>query len=223
MNCTALDVPEGDINLPALREDLEIEAGGCFLNGAPSWLIHDPLRNNFFRVGKETFEILSVWKDTTISSFCKLASEKLKRTVHKEEVDETTKFLYANQLTQEPIGGDYKSFVEQEVAKKKGLGSMIIHSYLFFKIPLLNPQIILDICWPYVRFLFSKIAILIFALMAVLSLYLVSRQWEVFTSTFLSFLTFEGALIYGFSLVCLKLFHEFGHAFMAKNTMFPCQ
>ncbi len=56
---------------------------------------------------------------------------------------------------------------------------------------------------------------------SVISLYLVSRQWETFISTFLAFLSFEGAVLYGISLVLLKFLHEFGHAFMAKKYNIP--
>lgn len=203
--------------LPLLREELRIEKGGCFFNGAPSWLIHDPLRNQFFRVGEATFEILSSWQNISLPAFCKLVSSQLQKSVEQDDVEEIIKFLYANQLTEESPSGDSASFHEQAKSQKKGFGSSILHGYLFFKIPLFNPQPILDFTWPYVRFLFSKIAIQAFVLLAILALYLVSRQWDVFTSTFLSFLSFEGAVFYGVSLVIVKFLHEFGHAFMAKK------
>lgn len=203
--------------LPMLREDLRVEKGGCFLNGAPSWLIHDPLRNQFFRVGEATFELLSLWRGISLPAFCKLASEHLRKSIEKDDVEETIKFLYSNQLTEEPPSGDSASYYEQENARKKGLGSIILHGYLFFKIPLFNPQPVLDAGWPFVRFLCTKTAIQTFSLLAILSLYLVSRQWEVFTSTFFVFLSFEGAAYYGLSLIILKFLHEFGHAFMAKK------
>ena len=211
----------GENILPMLREDLRIERGGCFLNGAPSWLIHDPLRNQFFRIGEATFEILSLWRGISLPAFCKLASEHLRKSIEKDDVEETIKFLYSNQLTEEPPSGSSASYYEQEKARKKGLGSTILHGYLFFKIPLFNPQSILDAGWPFVRFFFTKTAIQVFSLLAILSLYLVSRQWEVFTSTFFAFLSFEGAVFYGLSLIILKFLHEFGHAFMAKKYNVP--
>lgn len=161
------------VTLPMLREDLHIEKGSSFINGAPSWLIHDPLRNQFFKIGETTFELLSVWKETSLDAFCKLVATRFGRAVKKEEVEETIKFLYSNQLTENPPGDDYNSFLEQEKAKKRGLGSTIIHNYLFFKIPLFNPQTLLDVTWPIVRFLFSKGAIFMLLLLGIVALYLV--------------------------------------------------
>ncbi len=207
--------------LPTLREDLEIEKGGSFLNGSPSWLIHDPLRNQFFRVGAETFEILSVWRNVTVPQFCNLASRLLKRNVTRQQVDETAKFLYANQLTYEPATGEYKAYLEQETAKQKSFGAAMLHNYLFFKIPLFDPTKLIDLCWPFVRGLFSRTAVVALAILAFASLYLVSRQWETFTSTFMGFLSFQGAVFYGASLIVLKFLHEFGHAFMARKYNVP--
>ena len=217
----ALKANHDEMSLPALREDLSIENGGCFLNGAPSWLIYDPIRNQFFRIGELTFELLSIWKSLSLSDFAQIASRHLQRKIEPVEIEETAKFLFANQLTDEPTNESYMSFVEQEKARRKSLSSKIIHSYLFFRIPLFKPQKILDFFWPYVSFLFTKGAAITYVLLAVISLYLVSRQWQVFTSTFSSFLTFEGLALYGFSLVILKFLHEFGHAFVAKKYNVP--
>ena len=50
-----------DIPLPPLREDLQIVRGGVSYSGAPVWVVLDPIRNRFFRVTYEMFQLLSVW------------------------------------------------------------------------------------------------------------------------------------------------------------------
>jgi len=205
------------VNLPPLREDLSIEQGGTFPGGAPSWLLHDPIQNRFFRIGRDTLELLCIWKSWSVEKFTKFASRKISRNVSPQEVEELARFLHANNLI-DPLDGDSSSnFTKQEQAKKKSVLSTLVHSYLFFKIPLFNPQPILDALWPAARFLFTRGMVVFLGIMLLIALYLVSRQWEVFTSTFLSFLSFEGALFYVVSLVLLKFLHEFGHAFMAKK------
>jgi putative peptide zinc metalloprotease protein len=37
--------------LPALREDLGLHPGPTLKTGAPSWMIEDPLRGRFYRIG----------------------------------------------------------------------------------------------------------------------------------------------------------------------------
>ena len=50
-----------DAPLPALREDLQIMRGGTSYNGSPMWVVLDPVRNRFFRVTYEMFQLLSLW------------------------------------------------------------------------------------------------------------------------------------------------------------------
>ena len=47
--------------LPDLREELDLLPGPPLADGQPSWTLHDPVRNQFFRIDWTTFEILSRW------------------------------------------------------------------------------------------------------------------------------------------------------------------
>lgn len=47
--------------LPGLREELDLLPGPTLPDGQPSWTLHDPVRNLFFRIDWPTFEILSRW------------------------------------------------------------------------------------------------------------------------------------------------------------------
>ena len=207
--------------LPALREDLQIEEGGAFMDGSPSWLIHDRVRNRFFRIGAATLEILNHWRETTLNDFVSILSAKLNRHVKQSEVEEIVKFLFSNSLTNTSATGDYSAFLAQEKSRKRGLIGGLVHNYLFFKIPLFRPQRTVDFLWPVVRPLTTRLALWVLMFLAVISIYLVSRQWEEFVSTFIGYISLEGAFLYGTSLIFLKVLHEFGHAFMAKKYNIP--
>lgn len=43
--------PAGPLRLPPLREDLRLLPGPSGEDGAPTWTLHDPARNRFFRIG----------------------------------------------------------------------------------------------------------------------------------------------------------------------------
>lgn len=47
--------------LPPLREDLTLHTGATQKDGAPSWVIEDPMRGRFFRIGWLEFEVLNRW------------------------------------------------------------------------------------------------------------------------------------------------------------------
>jgi putative peptide zinc metalloprotease protein len=46
---------------PVLREELDLLAGPVLADGQPSWTLHDPVRNQFFRIDWQTFEVLQRW------------------------------------------------------------------------------------------------------------------------------------------------------------------
>ena len=56
-----------DTTLPPLREDLSISPGAPLMNGAPSWVIYDPIRHRFFQVGQRTIEMISGWSSGTVA------------------------------------------------------------------------------------------------------------------------------------------------------------
>lgn len=206
--------------LPSLRQDISITTGGASWTGAPTWVLHDKFRNRFFRIDLLAFEMLARWKPISPTKLAANFSKELGLEVSKETVLELAEFLFKNALTERPADttqNEWASYYQQALAQQKTILNKIIHSYLFFKIPLTRPQRFIDFCWPYVAPFFTKTAVMIFTLLAVLGMYLVSRQWQNFTNTFLDFLSPQGFFIYAVSLVFIKIIHEMGHAFMAKK------
>ncbi len=203
--------------LPDLRQDLTYHPGLRDGRGQSYWLIFDPVRNRYFQVDSDSYEILRNWRAMPMPSFAILVSSRLKRKVTEDELSDLLRFLYANNLTVEAISDDARSYAKQVAATKRTPFKRALHSYLFFKIPLVRPQKFLDFTYPLVAPLFSRTAFWIFFVSAVLGLYLVSRQWEQFTSTFLNFFSFEGALMYGAALIFVKSLHELGHAYTATR------
>ena len=203
--------------LPELRQELNIYKAGSFPDGAPSWIVHDGLRNRYFRIGERSFQLLSIWKVEAVSEFADRASVQLQLPVSTREVEALVKFLFANNLTLTGPQNDHVSYFRQHKAARKGWFGSVVHNYLFFKIPLLRPQPLIDAAWPVVSPFFTRGFALVLLLVAMFALFLVSRQWATFMATFVSFLTFDGLALYLISLVFLKVCHEFGHAFMAKK------
>ncbi len=59
------------------------------------------------------------------------------------------------------------------------------------------------------------------AALTLLGLYLVSRQWDAFMSSFGALMTLEGAALLLVAVTAVKILHELGHAFAA--TRFGCR
>ena len=75
--------------------------------------------------------------------------------------------------------------------------------------------------YPYLAFLFTRTMLWLMITVGLAGLYLVSRQWDEFVSTFSDFFSMEGAITYAIALILIKILHELGHALMA--TRFGCR
>lgn len=206
-----------DIPLPRLREDLQVMRGGTSYSGEPVWIVLDPLRNRFFRVTYEMFQLLSVWnRSPTIGSLNKTLGAHFGRQTDTEEVGMVLRLLEANFFLAQPIGGSWRGLYEAS-RRHHSWFMQLIHNYLFFKIPLVRPEKFIRATWPYVAPLFSRGFLLFVAMIGLAGLYLVSRQWEEFIGTFSYVFSFEGAAVSIVSVVFVKSLHELGHAYVAHR------
>ena len=203
--------------LPAIRQDLKLQQGAPTLNGQATWLIYDPVRHKYFSLSERVFRLISLWSETTADDFALYASDVLEREVSLQEIDDLIHFFYSNNLSDTPPDDDPFSYARQTEAANQSIFSKLLHSYLFFRIPVWRPEAFLNASYPFVRPLFSPTAIYLYLTAFFIGLYFVSRQWDGFTSTFLHFFTFEGAILYAISLVLIKTLHEMGHAYMAHR------
>ncbi|MBF0622950.1 MAG: efflux RND transporter periplasmic adaptor subunit [Magnetococcales bacterium] len=204
--------------LPPLRQELGLFPGPRQPDGSPTWSVHDPIRNRFFRIGWLEFEILKRWD--RIGDADPLIEEVLTQTtlrINKSHLEQLLKFLMVNQLLQSKGGETSKKFASQIAASKQNIFSWLLHHYLFFRIPLLKPNKFLEATLPHVRFFFTKRFIKLLIPLALIGLYLVMRQWDLFTQTFLYFFSAEGFAYFIMATVFTKLVHEGGHAYACKH------
>ncbi|HEY5820216.1 MAG TPA: biotin/lipoyl-binding protein [Mesorhizobium sp.] len=211
------DLASQDIPLPPLREDLQIVRGGVSYSGAPVWIVLDPIRNRFFRITYEMFQLLSVWnRARTVSQLNAAVAGTFGRETSPEEIGAAMRLLDASFFFSMPLSGSWRSLHEASKARHS-LFMQVIHGYLFFKIPLVRPSRFLKATWPMVSLLLNRTFFLITALAGIVGLYFVSRQWEAFKGTFPYVFTLEGAAISLLSITLIKSLHELGHAYVAHR------
>jgi putative peptide zinc metalloprotease protein len=204
-----------DFALPVLRNDLQLIEGPDALDGSPSWIIVDPVRNKFFSIGWTAFQLLSRWTVGKASLLIERIKQDTTLDVDSTDIQNLLSFLYANSLTLDPASGSSKDYYEQYLASKPNFLVWLIHNYLFIKIPLVKPTRFLRKTLVYVEPIFSTTATSLFVLLGLIGLYMVGRQWDTFTSTFLYFFNLQGLIFYFISLVFIKILHEMAHAYTA--------
>lgn len=209
--------------LPALREELLLHRGPPAHDGAPTWTLEDPGRGLFFQIGWAEAEILARWRLGEPVRIAAAVNRDTALEIDADEVQALAQFLDQQSLLQLRGEAACERYVREHRAAAHGHWlRWLIHHYLFFRVPLLSPDRLLERSLPWVRrwWLRRRFA-LATAFAAVLGLLLAARQWDSFVHTFLHFFTLEGALIAALTLSASKILHEFGHAWVAKH--FGCR
>lgn len=209
------DIARDDRPLSPLRDDLEISLGAPFLNGAPGWVIHDPVRHKFFQIGQRAIDVLSSWSAGTVGHLkSKLIREKAIQ-VDDTEIDALLNFLRQNQLLESDSTGTakhYANLVNKNPLQKFWFG---VQKMLFVRIPLFRPEPFLKATWPLVKPLFSKTFIAISAAVLLFSLYLAGRQLADIEAHLRQAFTWGGAVVLIAAIAFVKMLHELGHAYQA--------
>ncbi len=205
------------IPLPRLREDLQIERGGMSYSGAPVWVVFDPIRNRFFRISFEMYQLLSVWNHCqnqqdlvaeVMEHFCRQPED--------EEIEAVILMLDASFFLTGPLTGSWRD-LHAKSRPHHGFFMQLIHNYLFFKIPVVRPQRFINATWPLMELVFSRNFLVVSLCAGIIGLYLVSRQWNTFIGTFPYVFSLEGAFISVLSIALVKCVHELGHAYTAHR------
>ncbi len=204
--------------LPKLRSELDLIKGAPAVTGEATWLIQDPLQNRFIQIDLPTYEVFSLWADCNTASEL-LAQVRGRGNVDIDESDITTliEFAIRNKLTDQTESGSWKAHLQEQNNRLRSPLEWAAHNYIFFRIPLWQPQKFLNRTLSIARFFGRRQVHLVLVVMAALGLYLTSRQWEAFTSTFQHVFTWEGAGLVGVALIFVKIAHEMGHAYCAAH------
>jgi putative peptide zinc metalloprotease protein len=186
-------------------------------DGAPTWNLHDPVRNSFFRIDWLTFEIISRWELGRAEAIADAVSQQTTLQAEADDVEQVRRFVIQNQLCQMHDAIGTASLVTREHAGHNGLWQWLLHHYLFFRVPLLRPDRWLARNVTRISFFYSRAFFQLTAVVLVLGLFECYRQWATFSSTLVEKFSLQGALGYACALTFVKVLHELGHAFTAKR------
>lgn len=203
--------------VPALREELTLHEGPRTLEGAPTWTLHDPVVNRFYRLGWPEFEMLSRWHLARPEAIAAAVSARTALSVSVDDVEALVRFLSASQLLQVSGSAATEALVNQAAARRRHWASSLLHNYLFFRIPLVRPQGLLQTLRPLAAMLYTRGFLYAVIAAALVGLWLVGRQWDQFLASLPYVFTLEGLLLTGCALTLAKVIHELGHAMTADR------
>ncbi len=194
---------EQSLTLPRLREDLNLFEGPRLRDGSPTWTLHDPLRNLYFRIGWLEFELLSRFRLGSGEAILQETERLGLAAATEQKLQQLIQFLMQNELT------------TRSEPQRHGKGKQ--HSLLFFKVPLFHPDHWLE--WGASRFslFFSPLFFWGVITLGIGSLWMLLQQWEQFWSTFTDFQTPLGVAAFAAAILFSKVVHELGHGLTAKH------
>ncbi|MBR9971309.1 biotin/lipoyl-binding protein [Magnetospirillum sulfuroxidans] len=202
--------------LPPLRDELVLHAGPTAGDGSPTWTLHDPARNRYFRLSWQAFEILSRWDAGDLDTVAQRVNAETTLNLDAEDVEAMARFIVGNFLTRPGVDGTAR-LLQAAKATQHSWGQWLLHHYLFFRIPLVRPDHWLGQSLPHLAWIFRPAAGWVTLAALILGLILVQRQWDHFVTTLVSTATLSGLAWYGLALAGAKVCHELGHAFTAKR------
>lgn len=204
-------------NLPPLREDLQLQAGPSDLNGAPTWTIYDPVRNRYLRLSAFGFEIIRQWQAGPIEALIKRVGQACGRHPKEEEISALIDLLGRNELFHKTGVEGIAQLTKYASAMKVDWHKKLLHSYLFFKIPLIHPEKFLQRTKHRVAIFYQPAFFTFVLLLGALGLFLLLRNWTEFKQTVPNIFSMENVLWGMAALGVSKLVHEFAHAYTAAR------
>ena len=199
-----------DTPVPPLRLELSLTSVGHDITGALGFVLSDPISHRFFRLSSGTINILRHWHRGTMGAVAEAAAVTL------DEVKAIVEFLIMSRLVM-VAPGNSKSLGDEQARREQSIANRALHGYLFFRVPLFNPEPFLDWAMPFARLLVSRTAIWLVVFIGLVGAYFAFRQWDHFVTTFVDFFSPQGFVLYTATLVGLKVFHELGHGFVARS------
>ena len=204
-----------DFDLPRLLEGLQLEKGPANPDGSPTYTLHNSASNKYYKLDWAEFECLRRFHQyPTAASLEKAISEETPLDVSLDDIRALVDFLLRNGLVTLEDQRRFRS-LEHGRGQHKNPWLHFFKTYLFFRIPLINPQQLLENLYPKVRFIFTKPFLYAGLFVLVFGLGLVLQRIDEFMATFVYMFSLPGLITTFLVFALIKVIHEMTHALTA--------
>lgn len=201
--------------LPALRGDLQMSPAEPEDDGAPAWLLYDPVAAASFRLGWVDLELLRRMDGVaTAAEVAVAATAHIGFAIGEEQVGDMARFLRQHNLV--VVDAQQKALYRLRDDRRQGPVMRFLHSYLFLRLPLVRPDRFLADTLPMVAWLGHRATRLVLLGIGLLALFLTMRDLDGYAGTLVDYFTLDGVLLYALALCGIKALHELGHGYIAK-------
>ena len=202
--------------IPPLREDL-ILTPAPRENGAPCWMVQDPVRGTFLRADWAQFTVLKFLdRPQDFSALCARLRAETTLRLPAEEVRGFIADLSRHNLLRPQLVRPAEALVRERQRTRQSFWRWLLSHYLYFRLPLLHPDAFLTRTAGYFRALISRPALAVYGIMLLAGLYFLCQRFSFYADLARAFLNWQGAFAFGAAVVAVKALHEFSHAYAAK-------
>lgn len=208
-------VPPEKKPLPNFRQDLILYPGAFDPDGSPTYNLYDPVRATYFKIHwKESLALKLHRPGMTLEELAGAIEANSTLKVDPKELivffeDASRNYLLDVKKTSDAL-------YDEAQKRKSGWFMWLIMHYLYIRIPLFNPDKFLKRTLHYVLPLLSKQALILYAVLIVISFFQLMSRFDEFLHTFPYFFSISGAFFYAITITFVKIIHEFSHAYVAK-------
>jgi len=201
-----------------IRPDVEIsEQHGA---GETFYVMKDPLSLRYFRVSELEYIVVSFMDGTnTVDDICRKVAEKTGGLqIPKETISDFAMSLRRSNLLANTFPDDASLLYRMLKMRRKTRGWRYkIKNILYIKIPLLDPDRLLNRTYPYVKFVFTKWFVVFALIIFLLAARIVAAEWTTLIGGLEGLLTIENLFYFWLIFIVVKVIHEMGHAFACKH------
>lgn len=201
-----------------LRRDLDISVMPDIGAGGASVVVADPVRGRYFKLHWPESGLLLAWRNGGVAAELPVRARRLfGLDANTATIDGVVSFARTNHLVEAGDGATWRELATQAAARRTGLLSRLLHNYLFFRLPLVQPDRALRRWVPLLSFVFTAQFWLAVFCLAALGLYLAGRNIKELSAAVDASLTVQALPVFGIAVLALKVVHEVGHALAAAR------
>lgn len=218
MSAQSCQMQQANKALPIrVRKDVQVERQ--IYDGDPYYVVKDPIGLKYFRMKElEYFIFKQLDGNQTISDIQKKIEEHFSGLQVSEEQIKEFVISVRNMNFLEDFGpGANRALYHRSGLKKRARIKQKFMSFLFFKIPLVDPDKFLKKAHPYIRFIWTKTFWRVYLGILLLALYILVTHATEFFYQIQGFLTPENLVLLFIAIMVTKTFHEFGHGFTCRH------
>lgn len=189
------------------------------LRGKEIYVLKEPYNNKYFKVSKEAYNFISrLSLEKTVQEVMEdLLQSKPDESPSQNEIVDILSSLHSENMLYFKNLAENDFIFERNKDNKLKQNKNKIYSFLYFKIPLINPNKLLDnVSW-LIKIVFSKYGFIVWLLICLLGLKSAIDNIGPIFDQAQGMLSPKNLILLYFSLAIMKLFHELAHSSVIKK------